>query len=1497
MTAPTRFRGPERARRRGGPPTVLVVVAVAIVAGLLGIAAAEVGKTALYVVGGIIGIGVLAYSIRDLLGPPLRQAVDRAGASRFPAPPGRTPSTTRSTVTALLGAVAAGLGAWFLAQQGTKVMLAVLGLVLLGAVVWLAWPLVELLTTTPSDAPTRPRRVEPEPPVAYPQPARLIGIALTVVAAGLIAWVAAQMGMKGLIGLVGGVAVVACLIVVRNRALFFTFVTVCSLTVLFHKSFGPQDLQLSGGAPAVYITTFDALMLLLYAIWISEGTFVADVRAAFRRRILWLPLVGILFLLPSLLVASSSWHSLAELVRMGWMYLLFFYLAVRIRTRAMVWAVLGGLTVIAAIEFVVVVLQWKTGGVLGLSFLGVPTQLTARTTDTSTIGRPFGTIIHPVFMGATVGSLSLLGLAIGLSFRRSLIKVAGLAVAALSVVPLYLAHTRAALVAWAVVAGIVVLVSIARRRLAWSTVGKVVIVVLIGAAVFWPQLVNTFEDNFNTGHFSEEVDSRQRAERPGRPDDRRPSRARRRPQQLRSGHGPVREVRGHLLRQPRPQPLPPLPVGDGGRGAHRGAHRRHRHLQRAHPAGPLARPAVRRRRPGRGRGHGLLDGRGAPGLLVAPGRAPGLVLDPRWSRRGLLSHGRVRRLTRRILAPEVEARWRAGERDHLRDPFATRRGATSGANPQPRPGPAPGRVPADRARSRRSKARPEGRPVPAVLADLLRSMPSDPTLSTINALWPRYDGGRAVVGGSDAPVRTTRARPRRRPRWQIGLAAALTAALLSFGLGGASPSGASVPFTMSQLQIVFAARTKPADPNANPPQPTFQGIYRANGDGTGVHLITPAGDPTIYNWPQWALGGSRIVFTKRYGPDLDHNGFGDWENLFIMNADGSGVQQLTDLNYRAVQPKVSADGRSVVFTAANPQYPRYATYRLDLLTLESTNLSQVTQPNGAVDADPKFTPDGRIVVAASTADQTNIDVFNGDGTDRQALTDDKYFNTDAEMSPDMSSIAYSAYRGDHLIPEGTQIDPQNPDDVNYDVENWFITVRNLRTGQSTLLNRGVDCRSMTPASPCQPGDSSGWKPVWTPDGRQVGYSGWLDNMTNCICVVNADGTSPAVVIASTTLRLKWFDWIVPRPAPPSAVPAPLIGSRAVSSELLVSSTDLAHDGALSLHSQRVDMMRKPATGVNDIDTSVIPAPIEGSWSRDRKLVAFVGSVPYDTNHPTPGPAPPPGQQRREHATLNDLDPRLDPRTEVTGSSALKQIFLSKADGSIQQLTDPWTEDWRDGVVTGDARANTDPVLSPDGHYVVFTNRSTLTNESFLLRMDLFTGEVLNLTNGTAGALRVDDASPKWSPDSSQIAFSWTQGTNANIYVMRASDGLEVTHVTDDGATDITPTWSPDGRSIVFSRHDGQISVTPDALATLSGIPIDGWRLMKVDVATGLQRQLTDYGDSPAFKPVYSPDGSRIYFIGLGPKSFDIHQIDAGGFSPPRPVLITPLLNETSIDWK
>src|ERR1019366_536377 len=133
-----------------------------------------------------------------------------------------------------------------------------------------------------------------------------------------------------------------------------------------------------------------------------------------------------------------------------------------------------------------------------------------------------------------------------------------------------------------------------------------------------------------------------------------------------------------------------------------------------------------------------------------------------------------------------------------------------------------------------------------------------------------------------------------------------------------------------------------------------------------------------------------------------------------------------------------------------------AIYKLDLLTLRATNLSQVTQPNGAVDADPRWAPNGNIVMAATKIGSPGeqIEEMNADGTNRQVLINDRDFNTDPEFSPDGSEIADSAFDGADPVAPGAVLDPKNPDDTPLNPQGWFLQVHNQATGATTTLNQG-----------------------------------------------------------------------------------------------------------------------------------------------------------------------------------------------------------------------------------------------------------------------------------------------------------------------------------------------------------------------------------------------------------------------------------------------------------
>jgi Tol biopolymer transport system component len=180
---------------------------------------------------------------------------------------------------------------------------------------------------------------------------------------------------------------------------------------------------------------------------------------------------------------------------------------------------------------------------------------------------------------------------------------------------------------------------------------------------------------------------------------------------------------------------------------------------------------------------------------------------------------------------------------------------------------------------------------------------------------------------------------------------------------------------------------------------------------------------------------------------------------------------------------------------------------------------------------------------------------------------------------------------------------------------------------------------------------------------------------------------------------------------------------------------------------------------------------------------------------------------------------------------------------------------------------------------------------------------------------------RFSPDGSQIAFSWDggKGVNWNIYVKRIGKG-EPLRLTAGAAQDDTPTWSPDGRYIAFRRHSGSehedgIYVVPAKggperklhTPSLSG----GWAfgagldwspdgkylaygdgpanqqsptifLLTVDNPKDIRPLTTSPGQSADHDPYFSPDGQTVAFVHWAPEDVnDIFLVRLAGGEPKR----------------
>ena len=97
-----------------------------------------------------------------------------------------------------------------------------------------------------------------------------------------------------------------------------------------------------------------------------------------------------------------------------------------------------------------------------------------------------------------------------------------------------------------------------------------------------------------------------------------------------------------------------------------------------------------------------------------------------------------------------------------------------------------------------------------------------------------------------------------------------------------------------------------------PSDPGDEEIYVMNADGSGERNLTrtPASDW----WPAWSPDGRKIVFVSSRGLGGASWPKRWWSGIYLMNADGSGLQTLVRHTGKEPAPAWSPDGRAIAFT-------------------------------------------------------------------------------------------------------------------------------------------------------------------------------------------------------------------------------------------------------------------------------------------------------------------------------------------------------------------------------------------------------------------------------------------------------------------------------------------------------------------------------------------------------------------------------------------------------
>ncbi len=158
-------------------------------------------------------------------------------------------------------------------------------------------------------------------------------------------------------------------------------------------------------------------------------------------------------------------------------------------------------------------------------------------------------------------------------------------------------------------------------------------------------------------------------------------------------------------------------------------------------------------------------------------------------------------------------------------------------------------------------------------------------------------------------------------------------------------------------------------------------LYSMAPDGSDVRRLT---DKVGYDGGAfYSPDGSKIVWRSHYpepGAERDdylnllHEGLirpGELE-IMVMNADGSGQHQITNIGGANFAPYWHPSGQKIIFSSNNLD-PTGREFDLFMVNLDGTGLERITYADG-FDGFPVFSPDGTHLVFASNRN-------NGGGND------------------------------------------------------------------------------------------------------------------------------------------------------------------------------------------------------------------------------------------------------------------------------------------------------------------------------------------------------------------------------------------------------------------------------------------------------------------------------------------------------------------------------------
>ena len=163
-------------------------------------------------------------------------------------------------------------------------------------------------------------------------------------------------------------------------------------------------------------------------------------------------------------------------------------------------------------------------------------------------------------------------------------------------------------------------------------------------------------------------------------------------------------------------------------------------------------------------------------------------------------------------------------------------------------------------------------------------------------------------------------------------------------------------------------------------------IYVVNPDYTGLRRLTDPARGAFDTSPAWSPDGKKIAFV-RLAKDVPR--FAEAHELYVMNADGSGIRRITHNSVYDDHPAWSPDGKWIAFTREDRAGPALGDVNFDIWVMraDGTGAKQLTRMRDD-EVDPAWSPDGtQIALLANDPNSAGgrIVAMRTDGSHRRLL--------------------------------------------------------------------------------------------------------------------------------------------------------------------------------------------------------------------------------------------------------------------------------------------------------------------------------------------------------------------------------------------------------------------------------------------------------------------------------------------------------------------------------